>query len=137
MSTAAWARRQHWVNGRFVEVDPTTGEVLGEHTHKHYPRSFTRDWRSESPERMTTIITEAPAAVDDLTTDGIKWIDGQWIERKGDTMKRVYTQAERKEAVRLYHEELWRPARIAEKMDIPRDKIRNWVHHPGTSLMGA
>jgi hypothetical protein len=32
-SAAAWARRQEWVNGRFVEVDYATGEILSEHKH--------------------------------------------------------------------------------------------------------
>jgi hypothetical protein len=114
-SAAEWARRQVFVNGRYVDLDDATGEIRGE--HKHTP--FIKSWPAEQPD-------DAPIKPDPDHSD-IEWKDGKWF-MKG---RRVYTLAERREVVRLYHEDLMRPARIAEKTGIPRETIRSWVRRAG------
>jgi len=132
-NAAEWARSQSFINGRFVEVDRGTGEVLSEHRHTR----FIPGWSHERPnagelerevERRVHRLEPNDAWIPKpIDTSGIECREGAWYVNG----KRVYTINQRREAVRLYHEELLRPARIAEKMGIPRETVKSWVHRAG------
>lgn len=129
-AAAAWARRQEWINGRFVEVDRATGEVLGEHIwckvdgfiRTYEPVDCDRPERSFDPPRVTD--------------RRVEWRDGRWVDVSpltGEVLHRMYTQAERKEAVRLFLESGMSTAEVGRKLDIPRNTISSWVRRSRSS----
>jgi len=118
-----WARSQVFANGRFAEVDGATGEVLSEHRHPRfirdgdYDRQDVLDWDDYGRPERAGDVPQQPA------------LNLEWHERTGwlSNGKRLYTMRERRETLRLYHDELMQPAKIAALTGIPRETIRSWI----------
>jgi hypothetical protein len=125
--TKEWASRQQFVNGRFAEVDTSTGEALSEHKHPRFIRvgDFIVN-EYERPERMYEPKTALGQS------------DGTWarIWPDGTVMRRAYTYGERLQAIGLASTGMTMAA-VARQTGIPRRTVQAWVRRHGDALDAA